>query len=206
MNQAEVLCHSSGPWKKHKYFKKIGEGANAVYKYTKKNVAGRVTGEYYDEKDKEYEDEAERLQNYRYMMQDAGIKSASNNHNIKNDKARQANEQYLEDVVRKHGEYNDRQIEAERNARKERKKAENSIGEKVTGKRAKAEMDAADKRLKETDKLTDYWAYNKAEKKYNKTAAGVVSKVKKKLKHDDFDREYLQHSVENGQAMIDALF
>lgn len=36
MNQAEVLCHSSGPWKKHKYFQKIGEGANAVYKYSKK--------------------------------------------------------------------------------------------------------------------------------------------------------------------------
>lgn len=36
MNNAEVLCHSSGPWKKHKYFQKIGEGANAVYKYAKK--------------------------------------------------------------------------------------------------------------------------------------------------------------------------
>lgn len=35
MNNAEVLCHSSGPWKKHKYFQKIGEGANAVYKYAK---------------------------------------------------------------------------------------------------------------------------------------------------------------------------
>ena len=35
MNQAEYLCHSSGPWKKHKYFKKIGEGKNAVYKYAK---------------------------------------------------------------------------------------------------------------------------------------------------------------------------
>ena len=35
MKQAEVLCHSSGPWKKHKYFQKIGEGANAVYKYAK---------------------------------------------------------------------------------------------------------------------------------------------------------------------------
>lgn len=40
MNQAEVLCHSSGPWKKHKYFQKIGEGANAVYKYAKKNITG----------------------------------------------------------------------------------------------------------------------------------------------------------------------
>ena len=35
MNNAEELCHSSGPWKKHKYFQKIGEGANAVYRYAK---------------------------------------------------------------------------------------------------------------------------------------------------------------------------
>lgn len=57
MNQAEVLCHSSGPWKKHKYFQKIGEGANAVYKYSKKaagavadaakNPDKAITGSYY---------------------------------------------------------------------------------------------------------------------------------------------------------------
>lgn len=34
----DTLCHSSGPWKEHKYIKKIGEGANAVYKYTKDKV------------------------------------------------------------------------------------------------------------------------------------------------------------------------
>lgn len=38
MNSAEELCHSSGPWKKHKYFQKIGEGANAVYKYAKNDA------------------------------------------------------------------------------------------------------------------------------------------------------------------------
>ena len=43
MNSAEVLCHSSGPWKKHKYFQKIGEGANAVYKYAK-DKAGDALG------------------------------------------------------------------------------------------------------------------------------------------------------------------
>jgi len=60
MNQAEVLCHSSGPWKKHKYFQKIGEGANAVYKYSKKaveSVPGRITGEYYDKEADRYNDE-----------------------------------------------------------------------------------------------------------------------------------------------------
>ena len=29
------LSHSSGPWKKHKYISKIGQGINAVYKYSK---------------------------------------------------------------------------------------------------------------------------------------------------------------------------
>ena len=56
MNQAEVLCHSSGPWKKHKYFQKIGEGANAVYKYAK-NADKTITGSAYK---KEAKDEKER--------------------------------------------------------------------------------------------------------------------------------------------------
>lgn len=46
MNQAEVLCHSSGPWKKHKYFQKIGEGANAVYKYAKNDAIDDAKGFY----------------------------------------------------------------------------------------------------------------------------------------------------------------
>lgn len=56
MNSAEELCHSSGPWKKHKYFQKIGEGANAVYKYAK-SVPGRMTGEYYDKEKEKYNEE-----------------------------------------------------------------------------------------------------------------------------------------------------
>ena len=45
MNQAETLYHSSGPWKKHKYFQKIGEGANAVYRYAKKKADDKIQGE-----------------------------------------------------------------------------------------------------------------------------------------------------------------
>ena len=60
MNQAEYLCHSSGPWKKHKYFQKIGEGANAVYKYAKKAASdpGSVIGTAQRKKWKYYEDRA----------------------------------------------------------------------------------------------------------------------------------------------------
>lgn len=70
MNQAEVLCHSSGPWKKHKYFQKIGEGANAVYKYSKKAITGsdykeeadkqKRESEFYSEKTKELQGEIDK--------------------------------------------------------------------------------------------------------------------------------------------------
>lgn len=39
MHDERYLAHSSGPWKKHKYFQKIGEGANAVYKYANNKLA-----------------------------------------------------------------------------------------------------------------------------------------------------------------------
>lgn len=61
MNQAEVLCHSSGPWKKHKYFQKIGEGANAVYKYAK-DKAGYAYGSKYREDMDKYHDAEDRAQ------------------------------------------------------------------------------------------------------------------------------------------------
>lgn len=41
------LEHSSGAWKKHKYIQKIGEGANAVYRYAKKKVDTDITGNAY---------------------------------------------------------------------------------------------------------------------------------------------------------------
>lgn len=61
MNNAEVLCHSSGPWKKHKYFQKIGEGANAVYRYAKKAAQdpGSAIGTTQRKKWKYYEDRAD---------------------------------------------------------------------------------------------------------------------------------------------------
>jgi len=58
MNSAEELCHSSGPWKKHKYFQKIGEGANAVYKYAK-NADKTITGSAYKKEAKDEEERAE---------------------------------------------------------------------------------------------------------------------------------------------------
>lgn len=169
---------SSGPWKRHKYFQKIGEGANAVYRYAKNNVADKISGDYYDKKAEEYEKEAEDIEQHRFRLQDAVLKSASNNHNIKQDKLREANEAYIEKGLRQHGELNDKQIDAEYNARKMRKKAENSIGEKITGKRAKANMEKYAKNEYKNDEIR----YDKEKKKYEKTLAGKVEKTKKKFK------------------------
>lgn len=61
--EENTLEHSSGAWKKHKYIQKIGEGASAVYKYSKKNI----TGSYYkDEAEKEEarRDQAERQRDF----------------------------------------------------------------------------------------------------------------------------------------------
>lgn len=61
MNSAEELCHSSGPWKKHKYFQKIGEGASAVYKYAKKNVTGSYYKDRYLQKDEDTLEDLEKM-------------------------------------------------------------------------------------------------------------------------------------------------
>lgn len=62
MNNAETLCHSSGPWKKHKYFQKIGEGAKAVYKYKITGEGYKENAKAWDETDKEYKEEYEYFQ------------------------------------------------------------------------------------------------------------------------------------------------
>jgi len=86
MNSAEELCHSSGPWKKHKYFQKIGEGANAVYKYAKKtasDTAGKLTGDYYESeanrlnKDAEYYNH-EANRHFNLAVKDAAKKAGLN--------------------------------------------------------------------------------------------------------------------------------
>lgn len=56
---------SKGPWKKHKYFQKIGEGANAVYRYAKKKVGYAYGSEYKKEAElhgKHYEKQLEALE------------------------------------------------------------------------------------------------------------------------------------------------
>ena len=53
------LEHSSGPWKKHKYIQKIGEGASAKYKYAKDKWNKDVTGKAYKDEAKDEKQRAE---------------------------------------------------------------------------------------------------------------------------------------------------
>ena len=47
------LCHSKGPWKKHSYIKKIGEGRNAVYIYNNDYNSAKGVKNYLTEYNKE---------------------------------------------------------------------------------------------------------------------------------------------------------
>lgn len=65
--EENTLEHSSGAWKKHKYIQKIGEGANAVYKYAKKSaketwdrdITGKTYRDQYNRSDKKRDELAE---------------------------------------------------------------------------------------------------------------------------------------------------
>ena len=77
--EENTLEHSSGPWKKHKYIQKIGEGANAVYKYAK-NADKTITGSAYK---KEAKDEKERAE-YANELAGKGTKDYNYGANVDN--------------------------------------------------------------------------------------------------------------------------
>ena len=63
MHDERYLAHSSGPWKKHKYFQKIGEGANAKYRYIK-DKAYEKSGMKAQQEYRDAEENAEREKRY----------------------------------------------------------------------------------------------------------------------------------------------
>jgi hypothetical protein len=140
MNQAEVLCHSSGPWKKHKYFQKIGEGANAVYKYSKKKAgeaAGKLTGDYYDSQANKLEKDARYYQHEHSRQFDLATKDAAKERTPEEE---EKYEQYWRDHQRMMNANGRREVEATSEARKARKKAENAPLKKASATVAKGEQ------------------------------------------------------------------
>ncbi len=205
MNHAEYLCHSSGPWKKHKYFQKIGEGAKAVYRYTKqaaKDAAGKITGDYYDSQANKHQKDADFYNHEANRHFDLAVKDAAKE---RTDEEDAKYNEYWKNHQRMMDANFDRQQVSEKAARDARYKADHSIGEKITGKRSKARM----AKYAKGEYKGDDSRYVSEKKKYDKTLAGRVEKAKKKLKHDGmYSSEYLNHAdeVARGQAKIDALF
>lgn len=168
MNQAEVLCHSSGPWKKHKYFKKIGEGANAVYKYAK-DTAGKVTGDYYDKEANKYKRDAEFYNHEANRHFDLAVKDAGKE---RTDEEEAAYNEYWKAHQNMMDANFYRQNAAEKAERDARYKADHSIGEMITGERSKARME----KYAKGEYKNDDARYRDEKKKYDKTFAGKVEK------------------------------
>lgn len=149
MNSAEELCHSSGPWKKHKYFQKIGEGANAIYRYAKKgasDTAGKLTGSYYDKEAEKYEKDAEFY----------GDQASKHFVNATKDAARERTPQEdarYEDYWRKEKELMNRNMRketaADMAARLARRKSDNAPLKSLKGETAKSIVSKGEKIIKD---------------------------------------------------------
>ena len=194
MNQAEYLCHSSGPWKKHKYFQKIGEGANAVYRYAKsaaenpgsavedaannvKNFYNKnITGDEYKAREWAAKENAKYSQHLAENAAKEGRTEAAN-------RSLKESERYGRKAAKAEHDYSTKSVKgvAETTARKAKQKIDNfGSSTKVT---------VTDMKTGET-------------RTPNKNGGKLYNIRKKKfLKHDDFSS-----SVANGEAIINNLF
>jgi hypothetical protein len=204
MNNAEVLCHSSGPWKKHKYFQKIGEGANAVYRYAKKKAGYAYGSEYRKDMDK-YHDAEDRAQANMW-------KANESNWKLKNKIEENATKEGIDGVTRvingkalrkekeRNQEYFDKQYAKAQYANNKYGSAGtkyyNSLAykvEKATGSYDKSRAERA--RKKGYDSLAE-----KHEAAYEKSAGAKAKKSAAKVKSLATD------SVQRGQEKIKKLF
>lgn len=204
MNKAEELCHSSGPWKKHKYFQKIGEGANAVYKYAKDNTAGRVTGEYYDKKAKEAEKKEEHYSDMKSMLWDAGAKSAEASWRANTERDRKINDEWLDnEAIPKYHKLNDKEIEAWKEKRKWEKKSENAPAKKVARAKEKAKKAYTGEDYKKSAEAVEKLGYGKGTSRYNELMNKYESAPRQKV---SALKKSASKSVARGQAKINKLF
>lgn len=200
MNNAEVLCHSSGPWKKHKYFQKIGEGANAVYRYAKKTAGYAYGSEYRKDMDK-YHDAEDRAQANMWKANEDNWKlknkiedNASNGgpNAVINGKAlrkeKERNQEYFDKQYAKAQDANDKYGRAGT-------KYYNSLAykvEKATGSYDKSRAERA--RKKGYDGLAE-----RHEEAYNKSAGAKAKKSAEKA------ASIAKEKVSRGQKLIDKL-
>lgn len=188
MNQAEYLCHSSGPWKKHKYFQKIGDGANAVYRYAKNkgkkvsvdddSVVGKSE---FEKKNKDYRTNTKELWDTNPHALQEESKSYSDASTIAANRAKT-----LRGAAAVEDPYTGKWMT-------DKEKNDN----------ASYEARRSHKYYREAERLGRRSAEEKAKRmdKENKVANAVddvSKKIKKKLKHDDFSSTAI-----TGQQLID---
>ena len=179
MNQAEYLCHSSGPWKKHKYFQKIGEGANAVYKYAKKAYGSQAR----EDMDK-YDDIYRKTMSNRMDAIDTSRKARENGDKRLEDRA---DEYYDQNYAR-----GTLALTRASNASSKYYDSAAYKVDKATGRYAKDEMK---RYLKEGGtKQGEY--YNRRLDEYNKSIGGKTEKAAKAAKE----------TVAKGEAILKKLF
>lgn len=217
MNRAEELCHSSGPWKKHKYFKKIGEGAkdkvsDAAYeaenaiddakwnaKQAAKDVKNKITGEGYKEGAKSWEEAAkeedERANFYKKELYDPAYEEGD-------ERGKELSKNAMKGARENALEYRKTAADLRERYRTDSLKGRSE----ETIKKVKKALTP-----KETVTITDTKTGKTRTPSKPKSPSDTVNLKKKKLKHDDLALAYISHaetqsSVERGQEKINRLF
>ena len=207
---------SSGPWKKHKYFQKIGEGANAVYRYTKQaggkvknavdNADHDITGSAYK---KEAEDEKRRSE-YANELAGTGTKDLKVGRDVDNVK----NGPYGQYANFKFTSSQNWADSAQYHGRKAAEAQSNYYNKSLAGKAEKTAKNVVNKaknkfKTTTTETVTDTFTGKTRAKSKPSSAEDTVSlkaasdeyKKKKKLKHDD-----LHECVALGEQILDEFF
>lgn len=195
-----ALEHSSGPWKKHKYIQKIGEGAAAKYRYAK------IDADYYGMKAGEAVSDAAKKAGKAvdnaawevgYQARKAGRAAYEATGGKERDAWQRAERDYEDEKEsNKRGKeldkdwINSTRLSQRKDLKEKIQKWENEDDAKLRNKKTTA---------KGKKQLYEKTVMGKAEARVEK-AKSAAKRFKKKLQHDDFSS-----SIENGQAIINDL-
>lgn len=226
MNRAEELCHSSGPCKKHKYFKKIGEGANAVYKYAR-DKAAETGKEIYEKSGMKAQKEVNDAETQAELMKKRAEWDEDWVEDIKDQKKyehematgkpqkRPEKVQVMKDLSGEMVDGDTLVAASKAQAKGARRTADEKRKQYYKTPIGKAEetINKVKKALtpKETTTITDTKTGKTRTPSKPKSQSDTINLKKKKLKHDDLGVAYISHaetqsSVERGQEKINRLF